>query len=193
MPKVAPRMLFNTTQAIRERESRNRRAFRLPPRIGGPRLFALRLLLIAALSALLLVACSDDDGGSATPSPTSTSSTASTPTAEPTSSVTATATAIATSSPVPTGAAGIEFERHGNLMRDNPGFPPGVWVLSYEQPGAPALSAQLEFDDASECTDHDHRVIDCAALEVGMRVEVKGLDLGDGVVRVLRLEVDDSQ
>ncbi|MGE5298318.1 MAG: GerMN domain-containing protein [Acidobacteriaceae bacterium] len=39
------------------------------------------------------------------------------------------------------------FAEHGVLIKDNPGLKPNVWYLSYEKPGQPALSVQLDLAD----------------------------------------------
>ena len=68
------------------------------------------------------------------------------------------------------------FIYEGNLLRDNPGLIPGVWYLSYEQPGQPGLSVQLRFQQA----DPD--------LQVGQRVRVEGVQ-NNNLVDVMSLEV----
>ena len=45
----------------------------------------------------------------------------------------------------------INFDETGHFVKDNPGLKPGVWYLVYEKPGAPALTAELMFNDKSIC------------------------------------------
>ncbi len=85
-------------------------------------------------------------------------------------------------------AAGVDFDRTGNLVRDNPGLPLGVWFLLYEAPGAPALTAELMFTTASQCI-ADGASMDCDDIEVGTRARVRGAEV-DGVVQVATLEVE---
>src|SRR5690606_12481542 len=70
----------------------------------------------------------------------------------------------------------------------NPGLPPGVWFLLYEDPGAPALTAELQFTTTSQCT-AGGASISCDDLEVGTRARVRGIE-ADGVVQVVTLEVE---
>jgi hypothetical protein len=46
----------------------------------------------------------------------------------------------------------IDFIETGHFMKDAPGLKPGVWYLSYEKPGSPALYKELVFDEMSLCT-----------------------------------------
>jgi hypothetical protein len=87
----------------------------------------------------------------------------------------------------PTSSVFAAFEAVGTLTRDNPGQPPGVWVLVYETAGAPALGARLVFTAESKCRSLT-QVLRCDDLQVGARVRVEGEDL-DGHVRVATLEV----
>jgi len=41
------------------------------------------------------------------------------------------------------------FVRDGVVIKDNPGFKPGVWFLSYEEPGSPGLSVELDLNSVS--------------------------------------------
>lgn len=38
------------------------------------------------------------------------------------------------------------FVHDGVVIKDNPGFKPGVWFLSYEEPGSPGLSVELDLN-----------------------------------------------
>ncbi|WP_366535671.1 hypothetical protein, partial [Streptococcus pneumoniae] len=42
--------------------------------------------------------------------------------------------------PTPPIQEAINFIHDGVVLKDNPGFTPGVWYLSYEEPGSPGLS-----------------------------------------------------
>lgn len=39
----------------------------------------------------------------------------------------------------------VNFRQTGNLFKDNPGVSPGVWYLSYGEPGKPGLKVELQF------------------------------------------------
>lgn len=65
------------------------------------------------------------------------------------------------------------FSYDGVLIKDNPGFKPGVWFLSYEKPGKSGLSIELDFNSIS-LTD---------SFSSGERVHVEG-DLQGSVVTV---------
>lgn len=83
---------------------------------------------------------------------------------------------------------GVDFDQTGNLERDSAGLPASTWVLLYEAPGSPALTAELAFTTASRCV-ADGAPIDCDDLELGMRARVRGAEV-DGVVQVAILEVE---
>jgi hypothetical protein len=147
---------------------------------------------VLALAALLLAACDGDDGSpTATESPTATPTSTETITATATESAqpSPTATATATATPSPTSTAVPDFEETGTLVRDNPGLPSGVWFLLYEEPGAPALTVELSFDESSQCTRDAQRVA-CDTLEVGTRAHVTGTRGDTDVVVVAQLEID---
>lgn len=74
----------------------------------------------------------------------------------------------------------VSFSETGNLVRDNPGAPPGVWQLVYEKPGAPALTVSLDFSGFASTT-----------LVQGARVHVWGTLLGS-TVHVLSLTAASS-
>ena len=46
----------------------------------------------------------------------------------------------------PKPPAGEVFAHDGVVIKDNPGFKPGVWYLSYEEPGSPGLSVALDLN-----------------------------------------------
>ena len=82
-----------------------------------------------------------------------------------------------------------EFNEAGNLVKDNPGLEPGVWYLSYEKPGKPALTKKLVFVESSTCIDGSEDS-GCSPEEliVGSRVRITGSEEGGAVV-VSRLEL----
>lgn len=82
------------------------------------------------------------------------------------------------------------FETTGVLIRNNPGLPAGVWHVSYERPGAAALTKALTFTEASICAvGVENSTCDPATLVAGTRVRVLGDLLEDDVVRIMRLEI----
>lgn len=86
-------------------------------------------------------------------------------------------------------AVAADFDETGNLVIDTPGLPAGVWHLVYEAPGAPALTAALEFTAQSRCLLPTGVAVACDELEVGMRARVEGQELPDGTVRVQRVHL----
>ena len=81
------------------------------------------------------------------------------------------------------------FDEIGNLVKDNPGLEPGVWHLSYEKPGKPALTKRLVFTDSSACVgEREGGDCDPEELAIGSRVRVVG-NREDGVVAVTLLEL----
>jgi hypothetical protein len=68
----------------------------------------------------------------------------------------------------------ISVTHEGVVIKDNPGFKPGVWFLSYDEPGSPGLSVELDLDSVpSQYT----------SLTQGDRVRVEGI-LRGSVVKV---------
>jgi hypothetical protein len=49
----------------------------------------------------------------------------------------------------------FDFEKTGNITKDNPGMETGIWNLIWEEPGAPALSVSLVFNENSICVKDD--------------------------------------
>lgn len=84
--------------------------------------------------------------------------------------------------------ADINFEKTGNLVKNNPGLKTDVWYLTYEEPGKPALNTELSFDLNSACLYGTDRELPCASLDFdqGERVKVTGTEK-DGVVTVKTL------
>lgn len=65
------------------------------------------------------------------------------------------------------------FDHEGVVIKDNPGFKPGVWFLSYEMPGSPGLSVELDLNTVPA---------PYIALTHGERVRVQGELRGSVVV-----------
>ncbi|MEX2341182.1 MAG: GerMN domain-containing protein [Candidatus Paceibacterota bacterium] len=57
------------------------------------------------------------------------------------------------------------FSHDGVVIKDNPGFKPGVWFLTYEEPGSPGLSVELDLNSAPAQS---------ISLTQGERVHVEG-------------------
>jgi hypothetical protein len=136
-------------------------------------------MTMLALSLLIAVACAGENGGSPNVTATVIATMNSTPTVSTSPSPTV--------AEPPTTTPQIDFERTGNLVRNNPGLPPGVWFLLYEEPGATALTVELEFAAESSCV-IEVQATACDVLEPGSRVVVAGVR-SEGHVRVVRLEV----
>lgn len=85
------------------------------------------------------------------------------------------------------------FRNKGAVVKNNPGLKPDTWYLIYEQPGAPALNAELSFNNNSECL-FGKMKMDCTKLQLrnGSRSEVIGTKAGQVVtVRSLVVDMDD--
>ncbi|MDD5145374.1 MAG: Gmad2 immunoglobulin-like domain-containing protein [Candidatus Pacebacteria bacterium] len=77
----------------------------------------------------------------------------------------------------------LDFSKTGNLVKDNPGFKPGVWYLVYEEPGMPALNAELKFSADSGCNiGNNSKSCHSVAFETGERVQISGWKIGGAVV-----------
>lgn len=75
------------------------------------------------------------------------------------------------------------FSETGNLVKDNPGFKPGVWYLVYEKPGAPALNAEFKFNEDSFCqVGSVSQSCQITPFETGDRVQVTGWKINDAVI-----------
>ncbi|MDO8260860.1 MAG: PspC domain-containing protein [Candidatus Magasanikbacteria bacterium] len=86
----------------------------------------------------------------------------------------------------------INFSQSGMTVKNLPGLKEDQWYLLYEEPGNPALNAELQFDMESRCG-NDKRKIMCTLLsnsdygmENGKKAEIRGTEL-DGVVKVREL------
>lgn len=75
----------------------------------------------------------------------------------------------------------VPFSHEGNLIKDNPGLEPGAWHLSYESPGAPALTKKLIFDVDSRCGTADALAVCDLSFTQGQRAQVAGTEEGDAV------------
>jgi hypothetical protein len=75
------------------------------------------------------------------------------------------------------------FSETGNLVERN-----NNWTLVYEAPGSPALTAEIQFGDQSECFDSDNEKIACepGSWKEGSRVEISGSG-SEGSVKVNKL------
>ena len=62
------------------------------------------------------------------------------------------------------------FAQDGVVMKDNPGFKPGAWFLSYEEPGSPGLSVELNLKSVEAAR---------ISLSQGERVRVEGTLYGN--------------
>ena len=85
-------------------------------------------------------------------------------------------------------AAGINFNKTGTLSQAEPETNPDAWYLISEEPGGPALSTELRFDDESICSYGWDGVISCADLDFdeGERIKVKGTgENGVALVKIL--------
>ena len=75
-----------------------------------------------------------------------------------------------------------DFSKTGNIVRDNPGYPEGVWFLIFEEPGSPAISKALYFNEDSVCMiSEEEETCDPDEMEVGSRVEVEGFEKEDEI------------
>lgn len=83
----------------------------------------------------------------------------------------------------------INFNQIGHLVYNNPGMKKDTWYLIYEQPGASALSKELQFDSASACAINTPAApCDLSKLEAGTRVRLEGRTVGEAVlVRTIQL------
>lgn len=74
------------------------------------------------------------------------------------------------------------FDETGNLTFNSPGASPETWYLVYEEPGAPALTAELAFTQESVCNLQSGTTTCPEGLAPGMRVRVIG-KVRDNIVR----------
>lgn len=90
------------------------------------------------------------------------------------------------------GRQTANFEQRGVLVINNPGLKPDTWYLVYEQPGAPAINAQLKFNSESVCFINDNPgSCNPDNLKNGDDATVEG-DLENGLLTVRRLFLSDE-
>lgn len=70
----------------------------------------------------------------------------------------------------------VNFSQRGNVFKNNPGFRPGTWYLSYGEPGKPGASVELQFNSQSP------------DLQAGEKVYIEGYQTEE-VVAVSKLEI----
>lgn len=85
-------------------------------------------------------------------------------------------------SPPPQPSAFSTFVHEGNLIKDNPGFVPGIWYLSFEVPGEPAKTVALLFDHDSRCGNDENLRVCNISFEHGERVRIEGVQTGDAIL-----------
>ncbi|MCX6761075.1 MAG: GerMN domain-containing protein [Candidatus Nealsonbacteria bacterium] len=93
--------------------------------------------------------------------------------------------------PVFLSAAEIQtnFSGTGNLVKDNPGLKPGAWYLVYEKSGAPALTAEIKFNEDSLCQiGAVSQSCQQTLLEAGYRAEVTGWEI-NGILIVKNMVI----
>jgi hypothetical protein len=78
------------------------------------------------------------------------------------------------------------FSSIGNLVKNTPGLKPDTWYLAYEKPGFPGLTAELLFDDNSQCWTADVKKKCSDYFLQGNRVKIDGISkYGVVMVQVL--------
>lgn len=96
------------------------------------------------------------------------------------------------SAPMPTSRCGetspleINFDKTGHFAKDTPGLKPDTWYLVYEEPGAPALTAELRFTASSACS-YGPTTGQCpdVLLLSSALTHVRGVRDSEGVVNVV--------
>ncbi|MCF7820571.1 MAG: hypothetical protein K9M44_03835 [Candidatus Pacebacteria bacterium] len=72
----------------------------------------------------------------------------------------------------------VNFSKAGNLVERD-----GAWQLVYEEPGKPALTKSLNFDQSSKCfLNSEPRLCEPAFWQAGDRVEISGLKSDEEVL-----------
>lgn len=86
----------------------------------------------------------------------------------------------------------INFSESGTSVKNLPGLENDRLYIIYEEPGQPALRAELAFDEDSLCGDGKTKIV-CMALSIsdyglanGRAIEVRGIE-SDGIVTVREL------
>lgn len=88
----------------------------------------------------------------------------------------------------------INFSKSGVTVKNLPGLKSDQWYLLYEEPGKPALNAELQFDTESLCGNEERKTM-CMLLSIsdygmknGEKVEIRGIE-HDDVLKVRELIV----
>lgn len=86
----------------------------------------------------------------------------------------------------------INFSKSGVTVKNFPGLKSDQWYLLYEEPGEPALNAELQFDTESLCGSEERKTM-CMLLSIsdygmknGEKVEIRGIE-HDDVLKVREL------
>ena len=86
----------------------------------------------------------------------------------------------------------INFSKSGVTVKNLPGLKSDQWYLLYEEPGKPALNAELQFDTESLCGNEERKTM-CMLLSIsdygmknGGKVEIHGIE-HDDVLKVREL------
>jgi len=75
------------------------------------------------------------------------------------------------------------FSQIGNIVKNNPGLKKDTWYLIYEQPGSPALTIELIFDEESKCIiGEEIKSCSSVTLENGERVKIEGIEKEERVL-----------
>ncbi len=84
----------------------------------------------------------------------------------------------------------FDVEQTGTLTRNDPGLTPGVWYVLYEEPGTPALTKRLSFDQNTVCIRNGQSGPCLRSIyEKGLRVTVRGSD-EDAGIHVQEMEIE---
>lgn len=86
----------------------------------------------------------------------------------------------------------VNFSKDGNLTKGPSELGDEGWFLTYEEPGKPALKAELVFDETSICAINGAKT-ECGSAEFtqGMRVHIEG-DLEENFLFVVGLKTADA-
>jgi len=78
----------------------------------------------------------------------------------------------------------FDFEKTGNITKNNSEMDPDIWNLIFEEPGSPALSVYLNFNELSICVTNEVEE-PCVPdeFEQGARARITGKNR-EGVVSV---------
>lgn len=91
----------------------------------------------------------------------------------------------------------ITFSKTGVFVMNNPGMEKDVPFLIYEEPGKPAISAKLKFDEKSICSSGSG-TLPCMAMSMtfdlafgGKRVLVEGIDGEDDFIIIRDIKIQE--